>query len=140
YDSAAALLRGMTRDGFVAPHAAVRPPLFQTAAEGDPVAVSVVLSVGRGLGLLATDLMRKFALTGTAPYMGASGSLFTKTGPLLFETFKSVVHEADGRARVKLNDRPPVAGAVRAALDSRGIETTGHWERTSSTYEGALDA
>jgi hypothetical protein len=40
---------------------------------------------------------------------------------------------------VKLNDRPPVAGAVRAALHACGVQTGAVWDTISSSYEGALD-
>jgi hypothetical protein len=40
----------------------MRPPLFQTAESGDPVAVGVVSAFGSDLGLLATNLIRKYRL------------------------------------------------------------------------------
>jgi hypothetical protein len=120
-------------------HTAIRPAVFQTAASGDPVAVGIVSTFGRELGLLATNLIDKFALGGTASFVIASGSLFTRTGPLLFDVFQRTVHGADATARVRLNRRPPVAGAVRAALQSWGVHTDADWETASSSYEGALN-
>ena len=137
--SVSALLHALTREGYEIPHTAIRPSLFQTAAEGDAVAIEVVRTFGRELGLLATNLIRKFALRETRPYVVASGSLFTRTGSLLFDVFQGLVKEADPSARVKLNDRPPVAGAVRAALHARGVQTSSTWEAISASYEGALD-
>jgi hypothetical protein len=90
---------------------------------------------------MASNLISKYALKGTQPYVVASGSLFTRTGPLLFGVFRGVVLEVDPAAHVKLNDRPPVAGAVRAALQACGAATNlanETWETVSSSYEGAL--
>lgn len=140
YDSVAALLHALTRRTYSLSHTVIRPAVFQTAASGDSVAVSIVSTFGRELGLLATNLIDKYDLAGTAPFVVASGSLFTRTGPLLFEVFQGAVHQADPTARVRLNKRPPVAGAVRAALDSWGVQMNGNWETTSSSYEGALNA
>jgi N-acetylglucosamine kinase-like BadF-type ATPase len=134
-----ALLRALTREGYEIPHTAIRPSLFQTVAQGDAVAIDLVRTFGRELALLATNLIRKFALRETRPYVVASGSLFTRTGSLLFDVFEGLVKEADPSARVKLNDRPPVAGAVRAALHARGVQTSSTWESISASYEEALD-
>jgi N-acetylglucosamine kinase-like BadF-type ATPase len=133
------LLRALTREGYEIPHTAIRPSLFQTAAQGDAVAIDVVRTFGRELALLATNLIRKFELRDTRAYVVASGSLFTRTGSLLFDVFQGLVNEADPSARVKLNDRPPVAGAVRAALHARGVQTASTWETISASYEETLD-
>src|SRR5207237_8631187 len=111
----------------------LRPPGFRIAAIGDPVAVSIVAAFGRELGLLATNLIKKYELAGTSPFVVASGSLFTRTGPLLFESFRDFVKAADPHARVELSRRPPVAGAVRAALQGCGVGATGTWEAASSS-------
>ena len=137
--SVANLLRAITREAYTISHTTIRPSVFRIANEGDRVAVEVVSGFGRELGLLATNLIRRYRLDGTSAPVVASGSLFTRTGPLLFEAFRTFVHAADPSASVKLNDRPPVAGAVRAALHACGVQTNGTWESTSSTYEGALD-
>ncbi len=139
HESVAALLHAITREAYSLSHTAIRPPVFQTANEGDAVAIEVVSTFGRELGLLATNLIRKFELKGTSPNVVASGSLFTRTGPLLYSVFEKFVYDADPTARIKLNNRPPVAGAVRAALHTCGVTTNGSWESTSSTYEGALN-
>jgi N-acetylglucosamine kinase-like BadF-type ATPase len=139
HTSVSALLHALTREGYEIPHTAIRPSLFETAAQGDVVAIDVVTTFGRELALLATNLIRKFELMGKGTYVVASGSLFTRTGPLLFDVFRSLVNETDPGARVKRNDRPPVAGAVRAALNARGVKTAENWDTISASYEGAID-
>jgi N-acetylglucosamine kinase-like BadF-type ATPase len=139
HTSVAALLHAITREKYEIPHTAIRPSLFKTAASGDAVAIDVVKTFGRELALLATNVIRKFSLGGSGTYVVASGSLFTRTGPLLFDVFRDLVKATDPSAHVKLNTRPPVAGAVRAALHARGVKTDTIWETVSSSYEGALD-
>jgi N-acetylglucosamine kinase-like BadF-type ATPase len=138
--SVGALLHALTREHYVLPHTVVRPALFQLASQGDPVALGVVSAFGRELGLLATNLIRRFHLKGAAPHVVASGSLFTRTGPPLFDAFRAFVHDADAGARVVLNGCPPVAGAVRAAIHACVGETTASWETVGSSYERALNA
>jgi len=140
HETVADLLHAMTRRSYTLSHTVIRPPVFRTAASGDPVAVSIVAAFGRELGLLATNLIKKYDLAGTSPFVVASGSLFTRTGPLLFESFRDFVKAADPQAHVELSRRPPVAGAVRAALQGSGIETNGTWEAASSSYVGVVDA
>jgi N-acetylglucosamine kinase-like BadF-type ATPase len=134
------LLHALTREGYSLTHTIIRPSLFATAARGDSVAIDVVTTFGRELGLMATNLIMKYGLKGTAPYVVACGSLFTRTGPLLFDVFRRIVGGADDSATVRLSDRPAVVGAVRVALDACGSHTNGNWESISASYRGALDA
>jgi N-acetylglucosamine kinase-like BadF-type ATPase len=142
HSSVRALLHALTREGYELDETVIRPSLFETAAQGDSVAIDVVRTFGRELGLMATNLIEKYRLKSTSAYVVASGSLFTRTGPLLFDVFREVVHRTAASARSKLNDRPPVAGAVRAALHACGVHTQreqGTWEAVSASYEGDLD-
>jgi N-acetylglucosamine kinase-like BadF-type ATPase len=132
------LLHALTREGYELAHTVIRPSLFQTAARGDRVAIDVVTTFGRELGLLATNLILKYGLKGRAPHVIASGSLFTRTGPLLFNVFKNLVHETDPAANVLLSNRPPVAGAVRVALQCSGAPMKGSWVTMSSLYQDAI--
>jgi len=142
HSSVRALLHALTREGYALDETVIRPSLFETAAQGDPVAIDVVRTFGRELGLMATNLIEKYGLKSTSAYVVASGSLFTRTGPLLFDVFREVVHRTDASARSKLNDRPPVAGAVRAAVHACGMHTQREeetWEAVSASYEGELN-
>ena len=134
------LLHALTREGYALTHTIIRPSLFDTAARGDAVAIDVVTTFGRELGLMATNLIMKYRLKGSAPWVVASGSLFTRTGPLLFDVFRRIVRGEDESAAVRLNDRPAVAGAVRVALNACGSKANGNWEAISASYRGVLDA
>jgi N-acetylglucosamine kinase-like BadF-type ATPase len=136
----AELLYALTRKAYSLNHTAVRPPLFATARDGDPVATGIVTSFGRELGLLATNLIEKFGLSGRAPQIVASGSLFTRTGSQLFDAFRERVLTADPTALTILATRAPVVGAVRGALEACGLETEKNWDSISSSYRGAFNA
>jgi len=127
--SVTALVYEMHRRGYHAPHAMVRPVLFATAAQGDPVAVDIATRFGAELALCATNLMRRYELLEKDPAVVAAGSLFTRTGPLLFEVFRQQVLRAAARAQVMLADQPPVMGAVRGALAACGRDQPEAWER-----------
>src|SRR5262249_51925372 len=130
----------LTRKAYSLGHTVIRPALFTTARDGDAVAGSVVATFGKELALLATNLIHKFGLAGQAPDVVASGSLFTKTGPLMVDVFREEIFAVDSGARVMLANRPPVAGAVRAALGACGVETSQVWNRLGVSYEGAIHA
>jgi N-acetylglucosamine kinase-like BadF-type ATPase len=139
HPTVADLLYALTRKAYALNHTVVRPQLFSIAQAGDPVAAGIVTSFGRELGLLATNLIEKFALHGKAPRIVASGSLFTRTGAQLFDAFRERIARVDPGAMTILATRAPVVGAVRAALQARGIETNQNWESISSSYQGAFN-
>ena len=105
------LLRALTRKAYTISHTAIRPAVFQTAASGDPVAVGIVSTFGRELGLLATNLVRRFALEGTAPFVVASGSLVHPDGAAALRCLSTGSSASRGRER---------AGQVEPASARRG--------------------
>jgi N-acetylglucosamine kinase-like BadF-type ATPase len=109
------------------------PVLFGCAAKGDPAAVDIVTRFGRQLALCATNLVRRYGLQDEDPAVVSAGSLFMKTGPLLFEVFSKEVLEVAPRARLMLADLPPVIGAVRGALAAAGRGEREVWERLRET-------
>ncbi len=123
------LVHAMHRRGETPSHRIVRPVLFTTAAAGDPVAVGVVTRFAAELALCATTLMRRYHLVEEDIAVVASGSLFMKTGPLLFEAFRGEVLKAAPHARLILTDHPPVMGAVRGALFACGLDQLPVWQR-----------
>jgi N-acetylglucosamine kinase-like BadF-type ATPase len=105
------------------------PVLFTCAAKGDPTAVDIVTDFGRELALCATNLIQRYELAEGEPAVVASGSLFMKTGPLMFGVFRAEVLKVAPKARLILSDHPPVMGAVRAALAGAGRGETDAWSR-----------
>jgi len=131
YASAHDLVYAMHRGRKSVPRAVLDRVLYATAGRGDAVAVEIVTRFGRELALCATNLIRRHRLTEADPAVVASGSLFMKTGPLLFEVFRGEVLAVAPRARVVLADQPPVMGAVRGALSACGRGEPEVWVRVN---------
>ena len=120
YSSAMELARAMHRGGQHVSKRTTDPVLFSCAAAGDPAAVGIVTRFGRELALCVTNLIRRYHLAEEDRAVVAAGSLFQKTGPLLFGVFREEVIGTAPRARLILADQPPVMGAVRGALKGAG--------------------
>ena len=131
YASAHDLVYAMHRGRESVPRSLLDRVLYATAAQGDAVAVEIVTRFGRELALCATNLIRRHHLTEADPAVVASGSLFMKTGPLLFEVFRGEVLAVTPRARLVLADQPPVMGAVRGALSACGRDEPEIWARVN---------
>jgi N-acetylglucosamine kinase-like BadF-type ATPase len=117
------------------PHGATRRVLFSTAAEGDPVAVEILTRFAAELALCATNLVHRYHLEEEAVPVVAAGSLFQKTGPLLFDLFRRSLHEGAPKAVPILADQPPLMGAVRGALTAIGRHEPELWERIRQNAE-----
>ena len=129
HESIIALVYDLHRNHRSVSSRVIRPVVFATAAKGDPTAVEIVTRYARQLALCATNLIRRYGLDQEAVPVVAGGTLFTKTGPLLFEVFQRGVKEAAARAQVILADQPPLMGAVRGALSGSGKESPDVWGR-----------
>jgi N-acetylglucosamine kinase-like BadF-type ATPase len=127
YASVLDLARAMHRGGQHIPKRTTDPVLFPCAAKGDPVAVEIVTGFGRELALCVANLIRRYRLENEDRAVVAAGSLFQKTGPLLFNAFREEVLNVAPRARLILADQPPVMGAVRGALMAAGREQAEVW-------------
>jgi len=111
------------------------PVLFACARKGDAVAIDIVTRFGKQLALCATNLIRRYGLEKENTAVVASGSLFVRTGPLLFDVFRARVLETAPRARLSLADLPPAIGAVRGALAGAGRSEPEVWDRVRATAE-----
>ena len=107
----------------------LRPLLFSVAAQGDPVAVCIVTNFGRQLALCAINLIHRYKLEQVEVEVVAAGTLFMRTGPLLFDVFRSRLAEVAPRAKPILADCPPLMGAVRGALMLSGTYSPEVWKR-----------
>jgi N-acetylglucosamine kinase-like BadF-type ATPase len=128
-DSVVDLVYAAHRKGEFVSKRVTDPILFRCAREGDPIAVDIVRGFGQELALAARTLIRRYGLEESDTVVAAAGSLFVKTGPLLFDAFREDVLKTAPRARVILADQPPALGAVRGALESAGNGTPEVWER-----------
>lgn len=133
YDTVIALAYSIHRQDRYIPKRITDRVLFGCAAQGDSVAVTIVMRFARELALCATNLIRRYGIEDEDTAVVAGGSLFMKTGPLLFETFREEVLRAAPRARLVLADLPSVIGAVRGALARAGRGERGVWQRLRET-------
>jgi N-acetylglucosamine kinase-like BadF-type ATPase len=133
YESVVELAYAVHREGKWVSKRTTDPVLFGCAAKGDPAAVDVVTRFGAQLALCATNLIRRYELENEDTAVVASGSLFMKTGPLLFKLFQEEVLKVAPRARLVLTDLPPAIGAVRGALAAAGRGELEVWERVRTT-------
>ncbi|MCL6613792.1 MAG: hypothetical protein K6U03_04105, partial [Firmicutes bacterium] len=108
FPSVTDLVRAMAREGFFPSDRIIRPILFPAAAEGDPVALRILRGFARELALCATNLIRRHASMDEEIIVVASGSLFTKTGPLLFALFRRFLEAGAPRAKAVLITHQPV--------------------------------
>ncbi len=127
------LARAMHRGGLRISKRITDPVLFPCAARGDRVAVGIVSGFGRELALCITNLIRRYGLQNDTCAVVAAGSLFQKTGPLLFNSFRGEVMKMAPHAQLILADQPPVMGAVRGALSAAGAGGPEVWETAQST-------
>jgi N-acetylglucosamine kinase-like BadF-type ATPase len=114
YPSVPELLYDMHRRGYHPPMRVLRPLLFDAARDGDPAAVGIVTDFGRELALCATNLVRRYGLAEEAIAVVAAGTLFVKTGPLLFDVFQQAVLAGAPPPR-------PAAGNGRAPGRADGV-------------------
>jgi N-acetylglucosamine kinase-like BadF-type ATPase len=133
HPSVVELARAMHRGGQHVSKRTTDPILFPCAAEGDAVAVEIVSRFGRELALCVTNLIRRYKLENEDRAVVAAGSLFQKTGPLLFGVFREEVLKVAPRARLILADQPPVMGAVRGALMAARVHDLKVWRRAQGT-------
>lgn len=100
---------------------ALAPMVFEAAAQGDAVALDILQSAGRELGLNAAAVIRQLDLQAEAFDVVLVGSLFNGQPPVLLESLKRHVLQAAPQARFVRPMGPPVVGAVLLAMEAHGI-------------------
>lgn len=124
---AADLLEGLTLD-YYRIDAAAAPVVFQVAAEGDPVAMELVLWAGRGLGSMAVGVIRQLGFETHAFNIVLIGSFYDGS-PILVETMKQEVWAvASGAEFVRLTV-PPVVGGVLLGMEQAGLNPSAAREK-----------
>jgi N-acetylglucosamine kinase-like BadF-type ATPase len=116
------LLEGVAR-GRYQPDAEAARLVFQTAAEGDPVAHEVIAWCARELGYSTSAVIRKLELQDLAFEVVLIGSLF-KGGALFIEPFQETVLETAPRAKFVHLEAPPAVGATLLGMKISGLETS----------------
>jgi N-acetylglucosamine kinase-like BadF-type ATPase len=96
--------------------------LFRVAAEGDPIAVSLVDRQAQEIALLARATTRRLDLSHTPTDVVLGGGVVTARDPLLMERINTWMAKEAPQAVVRPNDVPAIAGAALLGLDELGID------------------
>jgi N-acetylglucosamine kinase-like BadF-type ATPase len=113
------MLEGLTT-GQIEMHADAAPLVFQVAAEGDPVAMSLVRWAGCELGELACAVIRQLGFEDLAFDLVLVGGMFD-AGPELTEPMRQTIHALAPGARLVRLTAPPVVGAVLLGMEQAGV-------------------
>jgi len=95
--------------------------LFRVAADGDPIAVSLVDRQAQEIALLARATMSRLDLFETPTDVVLGGGVVTARDPLLLERIDAWMAKEAPQAVVRINDVPAIAGAALLGLDELGI-------------------
>lgn len=117
-----ALLEGLTI-GDLHIGAKVAPLIFQIAAEGDEVALGLVLWAGCELGSMVVGIVHQLGFEQLSFEVVMAGSFFNGS-PLLAETMGDVIHEVAPGARLVRLYVPPVVGGTLLGMEQAGVEFT----------------
>ncbi|WP_206184448.1 N-acetylglucosamine kinase [Thermoactinospora rubra] len=111
------------------------PGLFAVAAEGDPVARSLVERQAREVVAMAEVCLRRLDLLDSDAEVVLGGSVLTARDPLLHGMVESAIGAVAPRATLVVTALPPIAGAVLHGLDLLGAppaalaRARAHWRR-----------
>jgi N-acetylglucosamine kinase-like BadF-type ATPase len=93
------------------------PLVLRLAAEGDDVAVGVVLRLAEEVSLLARSAIRRLALANDPVPVVLGGGILAAGDPLLIGTVTDLITAEVPEARIRVVAEPPVVGAALLGLD-----------------------
>jgi N-acetylglucosamine kinase-like BadF-type ATPase len=96
------------------------PILFDVAAAGDDIAVSLVRRQAEEIVTMATVALRRLDLLGEPTDLVFGGGVLTAGHPQLMETIAELLSTAAPKAVTKVVREPPVLGAALLGLDRIG--------------------
>jgi len=96
------------------------PLIFETAKEGDPVAIEIIRWVGCELGEMVNAVVRQLEFAQVEFDLVMVGSMF-RGGPLLTGSMLETVHALAPGARPVSLTMPPVVGAVLLGMETAGM-------------------
>lgn len=111
------------------------PVLFRVAAEGDPVALSLVHRMAEEVVALSTVALRRLDLLDEEAPVVLGGSVLAARHPQLEDRLRELLAERAPKAVVRFVTAPPVLGAGLLALDQWGA-APGAAERLRAHYAG----
>lgn len=102
------------------------PLLFDAAADGDPVARSLVHRQAEEIVSLSVVTLTRLGLLDTASPVYLGGGVVTARHPVLHERLTTLLAERAPRATARLVTAPPILGAGLLALDRAQAPTEAH--------------
>ncbi|WP_405742065.1 ATPase [Streptomyces sp. NBC_01525] len=102
------------------------PVLFDAAADGDPVARSIVARQADEVVLLAAVALERLELLGEETRVVLGGGVLAARHPLLHERVVRLLAERAPKAVAQVVTAPPVLGAALSALDRAGAPTAAY--------------
>ncbi|MGW0764185.1 N-acetylglucosamine kinase [Streptomyces sp. NPDC002676] len=111
------------------------PVLFATAAEGDPVARSIVARLAEEVATMATVALTRLDLLAEETPVLLGGSVLTAGHPLLNDGVRELLSTRTPKADVRLVTANPVLGAALLGLDHLGAGKQAQ-EQTRAFWEG----
>jgi N-acetylglucosamine kinase-like BadF-type ATPase len=118
--SLADLLEGLNLERYRL-KAAAAPVIFRVAAEGDPVARSLIEWAGQQLGSLAIGVIRQLGIEALAFEVVLAGSFYNGS-PTLIDVIGETIHEVAPQARLVRLSAPPVVGGVLLGMAQAGLD------------------
>jgi N-acetylglucosamine kinase-like BadF-type ATPase len=98
------------------------PVIYQVAAQGDPVARSIIQWAGSELGQSAVAVIRQLNIEQLDFEVVLVGSLY-EMGEMLTEPMRQVIHSIAPKARLVRLSVPPVVGGVLLGMEQAGLKT-----------------
>jgi N-acetylglucosamine kinase-like BadF-type ATPase len=96
------------------------PVIFQVAAQGDPVAFSIIQWAGRELGQTALAVIRQLGIEKMDFEVVLVGSLY-EMGEMIIGPMRQVINSEAPKAHLVRLSSPPVVGGVLLAMEQLGI-------------------
>ena len=106
------------------------PTVFRVAAEGDPVARSIIDRLADELVVMAGAIMRRLSLTRRQPDVVLAGGIFGTTDQLFHARIRDGVEVIAPGATVRRSEALPVLGAALLGLDR--LEALGMGDRRAA--------
>jgi N-acetylglucosamine kinase-like BadF-type ATPase len=96
------------------------PVVYQTASQGDPVALSIIQWAGSELGHTAVAVIRQLGIGHEEFEVVLVGSLY-EIGEMIIGPMRQVINAEAPKARLIRLSCPPVVGGVLLAMEQVGI-------------------
>ncbi len=114
------------------------PLVFRVAAEGDPVARSIVDRLADELAAMAGAIIRRLNLSRGDPDVVMAGGVFNARDGAFEARIAAGVHAAAPKATLRRSPGPPVLGAALLGLDRIGVAGSATHEAAEARLRAAL--